>query len=54
MFIFHVYIVFSHVFINIALPSQQEIENMHHQIFSDIDDEDGLDKVLARVVNLRG
>jgi len=36
-----------------ALPSQREIENMHRQIFCDFDDEDGLDKVLARLNNLR-
>jgi hypothetical protein len=36
------------------VPSQQEIENMHRQIFGDIEDEDGLDRVLARVINLRG
>ncbi|RIA92227.1 alpha and gamma adaptin binding protein p34-domain-containing protein [Glomus cerebriforme] len=36
-----------------ALPSQLEIENMHRQIFCDFDDEDGLDKVLTRLSNLR-
>ncbi|CAI2168574.1 15199_t:CDS:2 [Funneliformis geosporum] len=37
-----------------ALPSQQEIENMHRKLFSDFDDEDGLDKVFTRLSNLRG
>ncbi|CAG8490883.1 7768_t:CDS:2 [Acaulospora colombiana] len=37
-----------------ALPSREEIESMHHHIFGDFDDEDGLDKVLARLNDLRG
>ncbi|CAG8495235.1 5089_t:CDS:2 [Acaulospora morrowiae] len=36
-----------------ALPSQQEIESMHQHIFGDFDDEDGFDKVLARLNSLR-
>ncbi|CAB4413486.1 unnamed protein product [Rhizophagus irregularis] len=36
-----------------ALPSQREIESMYNQIFCDFDDEDGLDKVIVRLNNLR-
>jgi len=53
-FLIQLSLYFFHAFINIVLPSQQEIENMHRQIFGDFDDEDGLDKVFTRLNNLRG
>ncbi|CAJ0901382.1 3471_t:CDS:2 [Entrophospora sp. SA101] len=36
------------------MVNQEEVELMYDQIFGDFDEEDGLDKVLSKLNNLRG